>query len=183
MAGDPMSGTFVENHGLCLRAVEERDLDWIRALRNDQDTWVWLTDPRPLSAADEKGWYASIGVRSGRLYLVAHDADHPFIGLVRMDEHDPVNRSIRVGADISPALRGLGFGRSVFGTVLKYCFDHLNIHRVWLAVLETNARAIRLYKGQRLKEEGRWREAVFRGGKYVDYLLMSILEGEFRAGR
>jgi RimJ/RimL family protein N-acetyltransferase len=171
---------YFEHDGLKLRPVEEQDLEAIRQLRNDGTTWINLTDPRPLTAADQKTWLDSLNLRSGRFYFVAYDPLHPFIGLVRMDEYDAQNRSLRVGADVQPELRGKGFGTAIYRTILKYGFDHLNLHRIWLAVLESNIRAIRLYEKQGFLLEGRLREAVFRDGRYVDYLLMSILDMEYR---
>lgn len=162
-----------------LRPVEERDLEAIRLLRNDETTWVHLTDPLSLTAADQKSWFEGLSRKSGRFYFVAHSTNVPFIGLVRMDEHDTQNRSIRVGADVVPELRGKGYGRDIYLTIKKYAFDILNIHRLWLAVLESNAHAIRLYEKQGFVLEGRYRQAVWRDGLYVDYLLMSLLEDEY----
>ncbi len=176
-----MDVAFFEHDHLRLRPVEERDLAQIAALRNDRDTWAWLGDPRPLFESDQKAWFSSIGSRSGRFYFVASYPGHPFVGMVRMDELDLINRSIRIGADVIPELRGKGFGARIFGTVLRYCFLELGVHRVWLAVLETNQRAIGLYRKTGFKDEGSWREAVFRGGKFVDYNLMSVLDHEWRA--
>lgn len=175
-----MNGASFAEGGLSLRAVEKRDLDPILRLRNDQDTWIYLTDPRIFSAADQDGWFSKIGVSSGKWYLTAFDDGHPFVGLVRLDEHDPINRSIRIGADVVPELRGKGFGKRIYAAIRKYCFDHLNVHRLWLCVLETNARAIGLYTTQGFREEGRLREAIWRGGRYVDYIVMSLLDREAR---
>jgi len=47
-------------------------------------------------------------------------------------------------------------------------------------VLETNQHAKRLYEKQGFITEGRLRDAVFRDGKYVDYIIMSILETEYQ---
>lgn len=173
-----MPATFT-HQGLHLRTVEPRDLQQIADLRNDESTWIQLTDPRPLGPADQKAWYDSLGNRGGKLYLIAYDDNFPFIGLIRMDEIDNLNRSIRVGADVLVSLRGKGFGKAIYRAVLKYCFDHLNMHRIWLAVLETNLKAQGLYKQMGFKEEGRYRKAIFRNGRYVDYVLMSILQEEY----
>lgn len=171
---------FFEHEGLMLRPVEERDLEAVRQLRNDHSTWINLTDPRPLTASDQKAWLDGLNLRSGRFYFVAHLMDNPFIGLVRMDEYDPQNQSLRVGADVVPELRGQGHGRQIYRAILKYGFDHLNLHRIWLAVLESNARAIRLYERAGFIHEGRLRQAVWRDGHYQDYWLMSILDQEYR---
>lgn len=173
-----MRATFT-HEGLHLRTVEPRDLQQIADLRNDQSTWTQLTDPRPLGPSDQKAWYESLGSRSGKLYMVACSEKYPFIGLIRMDEIDHLNRSIRVGADVQIELRGKGFGKAIYKAVLKYCFDQLNMNRVWLAVLDTNSKARSLYKKMGFKEEGRYRQAIFRDGAYVDYILMSILKEEY----
>jgi RimJ/RimL family protein N-acetyltransferase len=171
---------YFEHQGLKLRPVEERDLEAIRRLRNDGSTWIHLTDPRPLMPADQKGWLESLNLQSGRFYFVVSDAKYPFIGLIRMDQYDPQNRSLRVGADVLPELRGIGYGRWIYDAILMYGFGSINLHRIWLAVLESNAHAIRLYEKKGFTHEGRLREAVFRDGRYVDYLLMSILEQDYR---
>jgi RimJ/RimL family protein N-acetyltransferase len=108
---------------------------------------------------------------------------NPFIGLVRMDEHDAMNASIRVGADVVSGLRGRGYGRKIYEAIKKYCFHYLNVHRVWLLVLETNKHARRLYKKQGFRVEGKQRKAIFRDGEYLDYVMMSILEDEYRGGK
>jgi UDP-4-amino-4,6-dideoxy-N-acetyl-beta-L-altrosamine N-acetyltransferase len=166
--------------GIVLRAVEEGDLERIRSLRNDPTTWVHLTDISPIGADDQRQWFLTVNRRNDRGYFVVADDDHAFIGIVRMDEIDRANRSIRVGADVVPELRGRGFGSKVYQALLRYCFDYLNMHRVWLAVLATNNVATRLYEKHGFTVEGRYRDAIFRDGQYVDYILMSILEGEYK---
>jgi len=170
-----------EHGGMVLRVPTPQDAPHIQELRNDQSTWTHLTDPRPLGPGDQKKWVESLSMRSDRFYFSVSTIEHPFVGIVRMDEFDTLNRSIRVGADIVPELRGQGLGVRLYGLIKRYCFDFMNVHRVWLAVLETNEHAQRLYSKQGFRVEGRYRQAVFRGGKYLDYILMSILESEYRA--
>lgn len=182
---------------ILLRVVEPDDLERLRAHRNDPSTWAMLTDVHLLTAEDQCRWYEGLRDRRRR-YFVAQElpADRavPFldadalgadaaVGLVRMDEIDQTNRSIRVGCDVFPGYRGRGLGTRIFAATLAYAFDVLNMHRVWLAVIATNAVARRIYDRQGLMEEGCYREAIFRDGRYVDYVVMSILEHEYRRTR
>ena len=41
-------------------------------------------------------------------------------------------------------------------------------------------RAIRLYRSLGFVEEGRLRQAQFKGGRFIDVVLMSILRDEFK---
>jgi len=57
----------------------------------------------------------------------------------------------------------------------------LNLDRVFLRVYADNPRAIRAYRKAGFVEEGRMREAVFKHGKYVDVILMSVLRADWNA--
>jgi RimJ/RimL family protein N-acetyltransferase len=63
--------------------------------------------------------------------------------------------------------------------VIDYGFCHLNLHRVHLTVLKTNDRAISLYEKLGFKTEGILRDEQFRDGRYVDVIVMGILENEW----
>jgi RimJ/RimL family protein N-acetyltransferase len=170
-----------EVQGLRIRVVERRDLEAIRALRNDPTTWMNLTDVHLITEPMQERWFARISESTTQRYFAVADDEHDFIGIVRCDEIDATNRSIRIGCDIVPNLRRRKYGSRVYDLMLKYCFDFLNMHRVWLLVMETNTVGLRLYTSKGFKEEGRLREALFRDAAYRDYLVMSILEHEYRA--
>ena len=135
-----------EHNGIAIRNIEERDLEAMRRLRNDPSTWSMLTEIGMIDVEAQRLWFQRLGTASDRKYFVIGDAEHDFIGIVRTDEIDRVNRSIRIGADVIPPLRGRGYGSRTYGLLKKYCFDHLNMHRVWLAVLVTNESAYALYE-------------------------------------
>jgi RimJ/RimL family protein N-acetyltransferase len=74
---------------------------------------------------------------------------------------------------------GKGVGKQVTHAVIDYGFRHLNLHRVYLTVLKTNDRAISLYEKLGFKTEGILRDEQFREGRYVDVIVMGILENEW----
>ena len=167
--------------GISIRVVEQHDLEKMRALRNDPSTWIYLTDVHFVSAPAQERWFIKVSESADRKYFVIRDEEHEFIGIVRCDEIDHLNRSMRIGCDIVPQLRGHGYGSRVYELLFKYCFDFLNMHRLWLLVIDTNQVAIRLYTKSGFREEGRYRESLFRDGHYHDYIVMSILEDEYRS--
>lgn len=176
--------------GIGFRPVEERDLEKIRVLRNDPTTWAYLTDINHVTPEAQADWFRRIRMSKDKTYFtvfkeeydphvpIAYEGD--FLGIIRMDEIDQANRSARIGADIDPACRGQGYGTKTYKALLKYCFDFLNMHRVWLCVLDSNEIGKRLYANAGFKVEGKYREAIFRDGTYHDYIVMSILESEYR---
>ena len=166
-------------NGLYFRAVEEKDLERLRLLRNAQETWANLTDITLLTEPAQLAWFESLnGDKTRRYFSVCEwrrEAEHELVGVVRMDEIDLVNRSARVGCDVVYERRGKGIGTAIMTAVVKYCFEEMNLHRIWLAVLETNTPAIKVYEKVGFKPEGKYTKAIYRNGKYVDYLLYSII--------
>jgi RimJ/RimL family protein N-acetyltransferase len=71
-----------------------------------------------------------------------------------------------------------GIGTLAGIQVLKYGFDVLQLHRIWLTVSECNHGAIRSYEKLGFKMEGRMREACHRQGEYHDKMVMGILAEE-----
>jgi len=167
--------------GIYLRPLEEKDLERVRKTRNDPSTWMYLTDIDLLDSQSQKDWFKTLSrqKKSKRFYAVCTGKER-FVGLVRMDEFDWVNRSVRVGCDVVPSLRGKGYGSKIMKMIVRYGFSYLNMHRLWLLVLDFNSVARRVYEKTGFKIEGRHREAIYRDGEYQDYIIMSLLRGEWK---
>lgn len=168
-----------EWQGVRIRPVEQSDvrgdLGKLFWLRSDPRVRLQLGHVRMVSWKDQVKWFERMTNDPSSQYYVYYSDEIRFIGVVRTDEIDWVNRSMRVGGDIDPDLWDQGYGHRMFALLKKYCFDYLNMHRLWLLVLETNERAIAVYKQAGFVEEGRQREAIYRDGKYLDYVMMFIL--------
>ncbi len=72
-----------------------------------------------------------------------------------------------------------GYGSEAMRLMLKYGFETVNLHRIYLRVFENNPRAVRAYEKAGFVHEGRERESHFIGGKYIDTLLMSVIRPDW----
>lgn len=162
--------------GLGIRLVEKEDLDFFMMLR--KETWGSLGNIQMLSRYKQEEWFLKISDDKSKDYYVLLK-NNERIGLVRTDEIDHINKSIRVGGDILRTFCGLGYGTKMMKLIVKYCFDYLNMNRLWLMVLESNKVARHIYKKVGFMEEGCQRSAIFRNGRYEDYLMMSFLREEY----
>ena len=160
--------------------VQVEDFDDLITLRNDPSTWSSLTDPLPLSREKQQDWLRSTNTSRDRFYWSVRSKTEGFVGVVRMDEYAPLHRNIRIGADVVPRLRGRGYGKQIYEAVIAWCFGQLNVHRIWLLVLDTNARGQALYSKMGFQAEGKMRQAIWRDGAWRDYVMMSLLEGDRR---
>lgn len=84
---------------------------------------------------------------------------------------------------LGPGHRGRGVGTDAVRTLTRYAFDGLGLHRIGLGVFSFNERAIATYRRLGFVEEGRIREAWFRGGAWHDDVRMALLADDWRASR
>jgi len=83
-----------------------------------------------------------------------------------------------LGISVHEAYQGKGVGRALMAALLDAADNWLNLVRVELEVYADNERAIKLYESFGFQHEGRKRMHAFRGGQYVDSLVM----GRIRPG-
>lgn len=74
---------------------------------------------------------------------------------------------------------GRGYGREMTVLALRYAFNELNLHRVWLTTSAFNERAMKLYEKLGFRHEGRGREHFLLDGARWDLLYMGMLRDEF----
>ena len=168
-----------EHVGVRIRPVEEFDLEQMVELRADPSVWMNLGNIEMISLRAQKEWFEHMLSNTRAHYYILCTAEINFIGIVRTDEIDYINGSIRVGGDILPKYQRQGYGRRMLELLKKCCFDYLNMNRIWLLVLETNHTAIRLYRKVGFIEEGRQRQGIYRDDRYIDYIMMSMLKSEY----
>lgn len=174
--------------GVGFRPVEEQDLGNILKLRSEQSTWLFLSDVTPISLESQKQWFHKIATAKDRAYfsVFKEEVEHPisttgdFLGIIRFTDMDVHNRSVMVGCDVVPSFRGEGWGTKIFEAIKEFCFFHWGMNRLELKVLENNKVAQKLYRNAGFSTEGVLRQAIWRHGKWNDYILMSMLASEYK---
>jgi RimJ/RimL family protein N-acetyltransferase len=76
---------------------------------------------------------------------------------------------------------GRGYGTEAITLLMDYAFGALNAHRIAIGVVGFNARALRFYEKVGFRREGIQRDGYYYNHSYHDFVMMSILEHEFRA--
>ncbi len=103
------------------------------------------------------------------------------IGLVTLSDLDAAMGNAEAGIMLAGrAWQGRGFAAEAMRLLLGYAFGELGLHRVYARVAAENTPSLSLFRRLGFQEEGRLREAMRRGGRFVDLILFGLLEGEYR---
>jgi RimJ/RimL family protein N-acetyltransferase len=172
---------MLETKRLLIRLMEERDIELVRKLHNEESTLNRLTDPFHVSQEEQILWFKKISTsRTSKRYVLELKETNEICGVIRLDGIDSVNRCAVIGADVHPNFRSQGFATEAYLKIIDYLFSTLGLHRLQLFTLETNTIAIGLYAKIGFKPEGYLREAIYREGRFVDLVVMGMLQFEWQ---
>jgi RimJ/RimL family protein N-acetyltransferase len=166
------------------RGIEKEDIPLLVEWFNDPEVLQGLGLHCPISRWSEENWFDALDQRSPeeRPFLIeARDGDAWIpIGDCGYQNVDWWNRSAELGIAIgNKSYWNQGYGTETMRLLLRFGFETLNLHRIYLRVHETNRRAIRAYENAGFVHEGRMREAVYSDGQYEALLCMSVLRSEW----
>jgi len=178
---------LIKTKRLVLRPIEPEDAQFLADLINDADPCADdgpYTMIFPVSKEIEERWISKIGSRDDEAHLLIEKRrDGTPIGVISVTRMDKRNASAAIGILLKEEYQDKEYGTEVVRATTKFVFDNLNTHRVWLRVMEGDARAIRCYEKSGFSLEGILREDHMRDGRWRNSLIMSILSNEMEEKR
>ncbi|HDR9801805.1 TPA: GNAT family N-acetyltransferase [Burkholderia cenocepacia] len=167
---------------ITLRELDRADLPVLNAWRANRTLVDMLGSPfRYVNAEVDDKWfdvYLSNRHRNVRLAICGSETQQ-MVGVIYLLDIDWISRSAEFAIQIGDsAARGIGIGTEATRLALDHAFDDLNLHRLHLTVLASNAHAIALYEKVGFRAEGLQRQAAFKSGRHVDVVPMALLAHE-----
>jgi len=155
---------------VCLKPLGEKDQERINQWNQD----IEITRYREVcKLSDKKLFSFSFGIFDKE--------SKKLIGDIGISLIDSKNKHAEIGMAIGDKnYWSKGYGTDLVKTILKFCFEELELNKVYLDVWEENKRAIGCYLKCGFKKDGVLREHVFKDGKYHDKWIMSILKKEWK---
>jgi RimJ/RimL family protein N-acetyltransferase len=154
-----------------LRRFERDDLVHVRRWLDDPELRAWIGVRSPLSEREAAEWFESVDGEHDRVVGEA--------GLLRMD---PVWRTTDMTVIVGePEARGKGYGTEAGRLLLDFAFQYMGFHRVAIGVVGFHEPALRFWERLGFRREGVQREGYLLDGAFHDFVMMSILEDEWRA--
>lgn len=166
-----------------IRPAEPNDASKISEMRIEGDFW-YLHDPNVYSESTTRKWLENLGLTSKRFIIELIDGKlKSFVGVIRVDHIDYLNRNCYIGMDIHPDHRGQGYSAQLYEMILDYLFRALNMNVIYLEVLATNTRAIHIYKKLGFIKTGSFPFKILRDSKYINSLIYSLPHSIWKAKR
>lgn len=168
-----------------LRAIERGDIPTFLKWLNDPQVQRYLgRTPFPLSFAEEEKWFErQLNDEKSRIFAIETEKG-VHIGNIGLHEIGYKDGKAALGIMIGEkGYWGQGYGSDAIKALLRFAFEELNLHRLYLSVFDFNKQAIRCYEKCGFRQEGIVRESVFRHRRYQNEILMGILRHEFEGDR
>lgn len=166
-----------------IRAVEYEDLPLMVKWRNDPQVYQFFYEHEPLSMIAQKAWFNRLLQKPNeRLWITERVEDGQVIGMVGLTHIDWRNRRSELSRVlIIDEYRGRGLGSELICLTLRYFFDHLNMNRLYCDTFLENENAVAFYKRLGFRQEGVFRQHVFKEGRYRDVVYLAMLREDYRS--
>ena len=163
-----------------LGPIQSRDAAVLFGWINDPDLVRFNAAYQPTHESTHREWLAGLAKQRDRVVFAIRLArSKRLIGVCQLTNINTVARQaelqIRIGDDRA---RGRGLGLEAVRALVAFGFNDLNLHRISLQVFATNRRAVTTYERAGFAHEGTLRDGAFINGRFVDVLVMSVLEDE-----
>ncbi len=175
---------FLEGEKLNLCPIdEELHLDNMLRWLNDAKVIKWLLMLFPLSAAQEKDWFAKRSVLSNPpsdilLAIVLKSGEH--IGNIGLHKIDWISRRAEIGIVIGEKNQwGKGYASEAEKLLAQYAFDKLALNKIYAPIFADNIASQKAFLKNGAKEEARLKDHYWRNGKYNDSVILSIFREDF----
>lgn len=166
-----------EKAGIYLRPMTYDDTDRIVLWRNSDAVRRNFIYQALFTRESHENWIRTM-VETGKvaqMVICEIMTDRP-LGSVYVRDIDRQHKKAEYGIFIGEAdARGRGLGTAVAKLMLRYCFEELELHRVYLRALADNSPAIRSYEKAGFVREGLLRDDVLIDGRFRDVVWMAAL--------
>lgn len=155
-----------------LRGITHKDAPLIYQWANREDLRDLTGTLYPISEYEHEQWIKKVTTDSKQKLFAIYAGDRCIgtIGLKNIDYFSSnAELFISIGEE-SPDF--VGGGTDAVNTLVDFSFKHLNLHKIYLHVFESNKRAIRCYEKAGFNVEGKLLEHHFGQGKYENVLVM-----------
>lgn len=119
----------------------------------------------------------------GARWVMTEAATGRIMGTLGFHNVKREHRRAEIGYEIAPQFWGAGLMSEALQSLLQHCFHNENTNRLEAFVNLGNERSYRVLERAGFLREGTLRNYEFARGRFIDQIVFSLLEGDWRANR
>ncbi len=177
-----MKNPFLVGSTIYLRSIDESDLtpryrEWF----NDAEVCQFNSHHRfPNYDENMRDYFEStIKSRDNLILAICDKSNDLHLGNVSLQDIDALNQSAEFAILIGDKTYwGKGVGKEATQLIVEHGFKQLNLHRIYCGTAEDNMGMQNLALAMGFKEEGRFRHALYKDGKFKDTLHYGLLSSD-----
>jgi diamine N-acetyltransferase len=148
------------------------NLKFVNDIRNNYCE-LYLHDSKKYSLDETFNWFYT---KNPKYFLIK--VFNKKVGYFRTSESCEIDKKISIGADIHPDYSGNNIAYFAYINFINYLFYELNYEKINLEVLNTNLKAINLYKKLNFETENV--KKILKNGEYIDSICMTLLKSNWK---
>lgn len=163
---------------ISIRKITIEDTDNILKWRNHPSVKKNFCLQEDLTKETHLNWFHNkILTREVEQFIIIEEASNTPVGSIYLRDIDLKNSKAEFGIFIGEeSARGKGYGTVATKLILKYGFETLGLHKIYLRVFTNNLSAIRAYEKAGFTYEGTAKDDIrLPNGSYQDITFMSII--------
>ncbi|HWQ04258.1 MAG TPA: GNAT family protein [Longilinea sp.] len=174
---------FLIGKSVQLRPLEKSDLPLLVSWNNDPEIRSLTGEVYPSTVHSTEAWFDHNKDDPSRVWFIieVRGTGNPIgeCGLLRI--FPPWRTTDLTMIIAEKSCQGKGFGTEAITLLMEYAFGTLAMHRISIGVVGFNHKALAFYEKMGFQREGIQRDGYFFNHEFSDFILLSILEDEFRA--
>ncbi|HEQ98177.1 MAG TPA: N-acetyltransferase [candidate division Zixibacteria bacterium] len=178
---------FIKGKKINLRRLHRADAISIQKYANDPEVTRFLFTPYPYTLEHA---YEFIRMshrmhrrKSGFSFGIEHKDRREIIGLIGLYHVDTTHKNAEVGFWLGRDYWGQGCTKEAMNLILKYAFNEIGLKRVFARVMHPNTVSLKLLESIGFKREGAMRKAIYKDGRWLDFIWFAMLREEFEKSK
>lgn len=182
----PWDFTRLVGPRVTLDPLRDDDIEPLFAMQSDPDVCRYLLyEPRTRDQVREtlerdKG-RTRLAAADDYLQPAIRDASGAFLGTMYLVLKSVDDRTAEIGWTLLPSAQGHGYAAEAARLLLDFCFEQLELHRVYAELDPRNTASVALCERLGMRHEGHFVEDMFLKGEWTDTGRYAILEREWLA--
>lgn len=156
----------------------ELTLKWV----NSPDLRLYLGTRFPVSKIEHEKWFNNKSKDMyNKTFAIQIKETMKIIGLVGNNDFEVIDRTTSAFIYIGETdTRGSGYGKESLTLFANFCYESLNIRKIWAHVFEFNKTSLGLFNSLGFNNEGFLIEHVYRNGKYHNVIVLGKIYEKYK---